>query len=113
MLWFSMWLYLEDSLKGLSLAPFMCTNNASRMSCNKGAALLMDYKFLEMATENFQESKILGEGGFGCVYKAKLGENIQVAVKRLNSGSPNSVREFEVLFLLIFASVCLISKISC
>ncbi|KAE9445400.1 hypothetical protein C3L33_22703, partial [Rhododendron williamsianum] len=88
--------YNSDSLKGLSLAPFMCTNNASRMSCNKGAALLMDYKFLETATENFQESKILGEGGFGCVYKAKLGENIQVAVKRLNSGSPNSVREFEL-----------------
>ncbi|KAG5540995.1 hypothetical protein RHGRI_021025 [Rhododendron griersonianum] len=87
--------YNSDSLKGLSLAPFMSTNNGSRMSCNKGAALLMDYKFLETATENFQESKILGEGGFGCVYKAKLGENIQVAVKRLNSGSPNSVREFE------------------
>ncbi|KAI8547373.1 hypothetical protein RHMOL_Rhmol07G0190500 [Rhododendron molle] len=87
--------YTSDSLKGLSLAPFMSTHNASRMSCNKGAALLMDYKFLETATENFQESKILGEGCFGCVYKAKLGENIQVAVKRLNGGSPNSVREFE------------------
>ncbi|KAF7139641.1 hypothetical protein RHSIM_Rhsim07G0162200 [Rhododendron simsii] len=87
--------YNSDSLKGLSLAPFMSTNNASRMSCNKGAALLMDYKFLETATENFQESKVLGEGGFGCVYKAKLGENIEVAVKRLNGGSPNSVGEFE------------------
>ncbi|CAL5440071.1 unnamed protein product [Camellia sinensis] len=87
--------YSSDSLKGLSLAPFMGKYNSLRMSCRKGAVSLMDYKSLETATVNFQESNILGVGGFGCVYKARLDDNIFVAVKRLNCGSQDAITEFE------------------
>lgn len=66
--------------------------------CRKGSASVMDYKVLETATNNFRESDILGEGGFGCVYKARLEENLYVAVKRLEGGSQDAVREFEVCF---------------
>ncbi|MCO5549280.1 hypothetical protein L7F22_002748 [Adiantum nelumboides] len=41
------------------------------------------FRELQTATENFHNSKILGRGGFGNVYKACLPDNLVVAVKRL------------------------------
>ncbi|KAI0530729.1 hypothetical protein KFK09_000277 [Dendrobium nobile] len=38
------------------------------------------------ATNEFSKSHIIGDGGFGTVYKASLPENQVVAIKRLNSG---------------------------
>ncbi|PSR91860.1 Receptor-like protein kinase precursor, partial [Actinidia chinensis var. chinensis] len=87
--------YSSDPLKGLSLTPFMGKPDSMEISCKKGAVTLMDYKLLETATENFGESNVLGMGGFGCVYKARLEENSHVAVKRLNGGTQDSIREFE------------------
>ncbi|GFZ08311.1 protein kinase superfamily protein [Actinidia rufa] len=84
-----------DSLNGHSLAPYMGKYNSLSMSRNKGAVSLMDYKLLETATKNFQESNVLGEGGFGCVYKARLDDNFYVAVKRLDGGSQDAITEFE------------------
>lgn len=67
----------------------------------------MDYKLLETATKNFHESNILGKGGFGCIYEARLDDNFHVAVKRLVGGSQDAITEFEVLsafqfFLLLY-----------
>lgn len=85
----------SGSLKGLSLSAYMGKYNSSKMSCNKKAATLMDYKVLEAATKHFQESNILGEGGFGCVYMARLDDNVHVAVKRLDGGTQDAIIEFE------------------
>ncbi|KAK7851513.1 putative lrr receptor-like serine/threonine-protein kinase [Quercus suber] len=41
------------------------------------------FKELQSATENFSSNNILGAGGFGNVYKGKLGDGAMVAVKRL------------------------------
>ncbi|XP_037491742.1 probable LRR receptor-like serine/threonine-protein kinase At5g10290 [Jatropha curcas] len=41
------------------------------------------YRELQLAMENFNEKNILGQGGFGKVYKGVLQDNTKVAVKRL------------------------------
>lgn len=88
------------------LAPSVGKYNYKKMSFKKGGACLMDYKLLETATKNFQESNILGQGGFGCIYKARLDDNFHVAVKRLSGGSQDAITEFEVTicFLIFFPS---------
>ncbi|XP_021887330.1 probable LRR receptor-like serine/threonine-protein kinase At4g30520 isoform X2 [Carica papaya] len=41
------------------------------------------FRELQLATDNFSSKNILGAGGFGNVYKGKLGDGTTVAVKRL------------------------------
>ncbi|KAI9121255.1 hypothetical protein K1719_008288 [Acacia pycnantha] len=53
------------------------------------------YNALKAATQNFSESKKLGQGGFGAVYKGYLKElNCHVAIKRISSNSAQGVREY-------------------
>ena len=65
----------------------------------KGSVPLIEYKLLEKATDNFRDSNVLGEGGFGCVYKARLDDNFYAAVKKLNCENHDAEREFEVMFV--------------
>ncbi|GJV00101.1 probable receptor-like protein kinase [Tanacetum coccineum] len=85
-----------DSLRGLPLSSFISRSSGGIKSNNeKGSVVVMDYNLLESATSNFGESEILGVGGFGCVYKARLDDSLCVAVKRLDGGSQDAVKEFQ------------------
>ncbi|KAJ0983559.1 hypothetical protein J5N97_011814 [Dioscorea zingiberensis] len=53
------------------------------------------------ATENFAIKNILGEGGFGPVYKGKLTVRQEIAVKRLSKNSSQGVDEFKNEVILI------------
>ncbi|CAH2066570.1 unnamed protein product [Thlaspi arvense] len=53
------------------------------------------YEELMDITEGFAKRNILGEGGFGCVYKGKLHDGKLVAVKQLKVGSGQGDREFK------------------
>lgn len=53
------------------------------------------YAELETATHGFSKSNLLGEGGFGCVYKGILTNGQVVAVKQLKSGASQGEREFQ------------------
>uniref|UniRef100_A0A0A0KVW6 non-specific serine/threonine protein kinase n=1 Tax=Cucumis sativus TaxID=3659 RepID=A0A0A0KVW6_CUCSA len=52
------------------------------------------YDDLHQATDGFSSNNLLGEGGFGCVYKGTLADGRDVAVKQLKVGGGQGEREF-------------------
>uniref|UniRef100_A0A5B7A3W8 non-specific serine/threonine protein kinase n=1 Tax=Davidia involucrata TaxID=16924 RepID=A0A5B7A3W8_DAVIN len=52
------------------------------------------YGELSEATNGFSPQNLLGEGGFGCVYKGLLVDGREVAVKQLKIGGGQGEREF-------------------
>ncbi|XP_027348795.1 proline-rich receptor-like protein kinase PERK8 isoform X1 [Abrus precatorius] len=52
------------------------------------------YEELIQATNGFSAQNLLGEGGFGCVYKGLLMDGREVAVKQLKIGGGQGEREF-------------------
>ncbi|KAL2933859.1 hypothetical protein RDABS01_016978 [Bienertia sinuspersici] len=55
---------------------------------------LFEFKKLAIATNDFQDSNKLGQGGFGPVYKGKLEDGVEIAVKRLSVASGQGVEDF-------------------
>ncbi|GJY43472.1 G-type lectin S-receptor-like serine/threonine-protein kinase CES101 [Tanacetum coccineum] len=53
------------------------------------------FQSISSATNNFSSTNKLGEGGFGEVYKGKLADGQEVAVKRLSRSSGQGVTEFK------------------
>ncbi|KAK4721538.1 hypothetical protein R3W88_011771 [Solanum pinnatisectum] len=80
-------LHTSDAVRGISVM-----RKFNFLKSRKTFVSLMDYNTLESATNKFRQTEILGEGGFGCVYKAKLEDNLYVAVKKLTQ---DSIKEFE------------------
>ncbi|KAH7833277.1 hypothetical protein Vadar_004728 [Vaccinium darrowii] len=52
------------------------------------------YETLVSATKNFHPNQKLGEGGFGPVFKGKLEDGREIAVKKLSRGSRQGKKEF-------------------
>ncbi|KAG2645904.1 hypothetical protein PVAP13_2KG465705 [Panicum virgatum] len=61
---------------------------------------LLSLSSLQVATNNFDESNKLGEGGFGSVYKGDLSGQ-EVAVKRLSKGSSQGLEELRNELVLV------------
>ncbi|CAM8996324.1 unnamed protein product [Rhodiola kirilowii] len=58
-------------------------------------SLLFDFETIKSATNNFSDDNKLGQGGFGSVYKGKLADGVEIAVKRLANGSGQGDIEFK------------------
>ncbi|XP_059274663.1 probable serine/threonine-protein kinase PBL23 [Lycium ferocissimum] len=66
------------------------------------SAQTLTYNDLALATKNFDSECLLGEGGFGKVYKGHIeSKNIDVAVKQLDRNGFQGNREFLVEVLLL------------
>jgi len=59
-----------------------------------GSAKIFTLNDLEKATNNFDSSRILGEGGFGLVYEGVLNDGRNIAVKVLKRDDQRGGREF-------------------
>ncbi|CAM6108373.1 unnamed protein product [Calypogeia fissa] len=59
------------------------------------------YMDLMVATNNFHDSNIIGSGGFGVVYKAKLSDGSVVAIKKLIQDGAQGEREFAAEMLTL------------
>ncbi|PIA51730.1 hypothetical protein AQUCO_01100537v1 [Aquilegia coerulea] len=62
---------------------------------------VFDLVTIKSATSNFAEENLLGEGGFGPVYKGKLEGDQEIAVKRLSKSSIQGFSEFKNEVILI------------
>ncbi|KAJ9551376.1 hypothetical protein OSB04_015421 [Centaurea solstitialis] len=74
--------------------------NASKLSSSISSPSCHQFSFAEIrsATNNFDHESVIGEGGFGKVYKGllRVGETIHVvAIKRLDSMSNQGAAEFK------------------
>ncbi|KAL7213334.1 hypothetical protein ACSBR2_015950 [Camellia fascicularis] len=64
-------------------------------------SLQFDFGTIRHATDNFSDVNKLGEGGFGPVYKGKLHDGKEIAVKRLSRNSGQGLDEFKTEVKLI------------
>ncbi|KAK9063977.1 hypothetical protein SSX86_017849 [Deinandra increscens subsp. villosa] len=59
------------------------------------------FRELATATQNFKDANLIGEGGFGSVYKGRLESGKVVAVKQLNLNGLQGHQEFIVEVLML------------
>ncbi|KAH1120430.1 hypothetical protein J1N35_003590 [Gossypium stocksii] len=64
-------------------------------------SLLIGLDTLKTATANFSDENKLGQGGFGPVYKGKLFDGREIAVKRLSSNSGQGLAELKTEVMLV------------
>ncbi|GMY33942.1 probable serine/threonine-protein kinase PBL26 [Fagus crenata] len=86
------------------VTPVETTNkDVSKDAANKNiAAQTFTFRELAMATKNFRQECLVGEGGFGRVYKGRLDKTGQtVAVKQLDRNGLQGNREFLVEVLML------------
>lgn len=89
-------------MKSLPSAPLLGSSSVIELvnSPRKPSALgnsgpWFTYQQLVEATNGFSSQNLLGEGGFGSVYKGCLPDGREIAVKQLKVGGGQGEREFK------------------
>lgn len=79
------------------LMPYISSFNsiaASRISAKIDGVRDLTYAEMSLATNNFNDSNLVGQGGYGKVYRGILADGTVVAIKRAQEGSLQGEKEF-------------------
>ncbi|XP_052287393.1 G-type lectin S-receptor-like serine/threonine-protein kinase CES101 isoform X4 [Citrus sinensis] len=68
---------------------------ANKDQTTKRDLKIFDFQTIAAATDNFSTANRLGQGGFGPVYKGKLLDGQEIAIKRLSKSSGQGIVEFK------------------
>ncbi|KAL9227873.1 hypothetical protein vseg_003514 [Gypsophila vaccaria] len=79
---------MKSTIGGHSVASAQLSNEAAA-NCRH-----LTLSEIKKATKNFDESNVIGVGGFGKVYKGVIDGNVKVAIKKSNPSSEQGVNEF-------------------
>nr|DAD27793.1 TPA_asm: hypothetical protein HUJ06_029261 [Nelumbo nucifera] len=89
------WIPFSTSGGGNSLSMGSKSSNGTATSVISNLEYRFPFVALQEATNNFDESWVIGVGGFGKVYRGVLGDGTKVAVKRGNPLSQQGLAEFQ------------------
>ncbi|XP_026386981.1 LEAF RUST 10 DISEASE-RESISTANCE LOCUS RECEPTOR-LIKE PROTEIN KINASE-like 1.2 isoform X2 [Papaver somniferum] len=108
-------LHKNSTLISRSISPDLSMQPDPEKGSSYFNTPIFTYKELEEATNNFDSSKELGDGGFGTVYYGKLKDGRAVAVKRLYENNCKRVEQFmnEVNILSLLRHQNLVSLYGC
>ncbi|XP_052180877.1 cysteine-rich receptor-like protein kinase 25 isoform X2 [Diospyros lotus] len=87
--------WLRAATKLFSQSRQGSVNHAGGDDSENVDSLQYDFDSIRVATNDFSNANKLGEGGFGPVYKARLANGQEVAVKRLASHSEQGEAQFK------------------
>ncbi|CAL5429364.1 unnamed protein product [Camellia sinensis] len=92
----------KEYLKELTTSDSFNNANEVEGDGNEGHGLnILGFTTIMEATNNFSNENKLGQGGFGPVYKGKLRDGREIAVKRLSRNSGQGLVEFKNKLILI------------
>ncbi|GFS46021.1 protein kinase superfamily protein [Actinidia rufa] len=106
----------DVQMSGVNGKPKPSADRANTIDNKNIAAKNFTFRELAAATKNFRQECLLGEGGFGRVYKGTLQSSGQiVAVKQLDRNGMQGNKEFlvEVLVLSLLHHPNLVNLIGC
>ncbi|KAL0424710.1 UNVERIFIED_CONTAM: LEAF RUST 10 DISEASE-RESISTANCE LOCUS RECEPTOR-LIKE PROTEIN KINASE-like 1.1 [Sesamum radiatum] len=113
------WQRKKKISRGYLLSRNMSSDPSSKSDIEGGSLYfgipIFSYAQLEEATNNFDPSKELGDGGFGTVYYGKLRDGREVAIKRLYEHNYRRVQQFmnEIKILTCLRHPNLVSLYGC
>ncbi|KAH0911865.1 hypothetical protein HID58_035186 [Brassica napus] len=88
--------YYDSILNGVEIFKMNSSDGSYASSLPSNLCRHFSFAEIKAATKNFDESRVLGVGGFGKVYRGEIdGGTTKVAIKRGNPMSEQGVHEFQ------------------